>query len=40
MEDLEIATVIVRNGKLKERCENCKMTTAGATVFTDGDMLK
>ncbi len=40
MEDLEIATVIVRNGKLKERCANCKITTAGATVFTDGDMAK
>ncbi len=35
MEDLEIATVKVRNGDPKQRCDNCKSSTAGATVFTD-----
>ena len=40
MEELEIATVIVRNGKVKERCKNCLKTTNGATVFTDGGISK
>jgi len=35
MEELEIATVTVRNGLPKKRCKNCKLTTEGATVFTD-----
>jgi hypothetical protein len=36
MTDLEIHTVRVKTGVAEEACKNCKFTTAGARVTSDG----
>jgi RHS repeat-associated protein len=35
MKDLEIATVRISTGYAEPRCDNCRRTTHGATVYTD-----
>ena len=35
LSDLEVATVVTKNGKARERCNHCKVTTRGATATTD-----
>ena len=35
LEDLEVATVVTKSSKPRERCNHCKVTTRGATATTD-----